>query len=367
MHDWVGRTRITIKRPIGQRRTYSLILDRISPSKRTQTKIKSEIINSINARLLNNEIAHDVAYQLILIEKERLSTQLNIDDTTSTIINGDNKKLGDKYIRIVEDKELDELTIYNISVDVKRILFMMGNNSLSSTPRSKISQFVKDLNYADSTKNKLIAVLNNLLRLAGRDISIKTIKSIHEQISYINESELKQLLGNIALLRHPLKDLVYNACIIMFYTGLRSGELFALNEQSIGVGNSLKIQTQITRGLKTKRPKNNKARSVVIIKQSEKAIKEWIKTPLKQRLELRESLTKIIKSCAVNTFPDDSSKHISSHDLRHSFAVWALGRGLSLSDISMILGNSLIVCQQYYTGFVMSDEGLNRVGSVLGD
>lgn len=53
------------------------------------------------------------------------------------------------------------------------------------------------------------------------------------------------------------------------------------------------------------------------------------------------------------------------HDLRHSYAIELLNHGVSLSLTAQALGNSVQVCQEYYAGFELSDEGLDVIRGKL--
>jgi lysophospholipase L1-like esterase len=85
----------------------------------------------------------------------------------------------------------------------------------------------------------------------------------------------------------------------------------------------------------------------------------------------KEKLRKIeysflIKKAGRITFPKDNEKqNLKTHDCRHSYAVHLLSSGVSISLIAKSLGNSVLVCEKYYLGYALQEEGIQMIHQLM--
>lgn len=62
----------------------------------------------------------------------------------------------------------------------------------------------------------------------------------------------------------------------------------------------------------------------------------------------------------------DKTKHCKWHDLRHSYAVLLIGRGATITLVAQSMGNSVKVCEEYYSGYVLTSEGIETLSKIVG-
>jgi hypothetical protein len=223
-----SRIDITIKNPVGSRRSFSLIRDEKSLNKndktktdRTQKTIDVPELDAINEDFKSGKIAIDVAKQLVLDLKKKLLEKLHGPDTyASTIYHSDNVKILNELIeKDLNHKTIKETSYNNALIDYDRIKNMLKGESIRIIPRSKLDVLINKLPYRISVKNKIICRLNLVLKKAGRDYKIFKRKKEHyeecEEISFIDEKQLKKLLNEIDFICGNRK-LIKDGVILMF-------------------------------------------------------------------------------------------------------------------------------------------------------
>ena len=62
----------------------------------------------------------------------------------------------------------------------------------------------------------------------------------------------------------------------------------------------------------------------------------------------------------------DPKKQISPHSLRHSYCIHLIDRGVSLDKVAKLIGDSIKTTEEYYTGFIVSDNEVDIVKKVIG-
>lgn len=341
-----------LKRPKGKRKSFAFTRVEYKDNKKVQFVYNSPELDSINSRLRSKEIALDTANSLAITLKNKLNDS---NDNSTTLINKDNEKLVKKTLEEASTKSIKKLSLYNTKVDYDRILKLLNNHSIYSITKVELKEIIETCDYSLNVKNKLICRVNLLLKQVGRNFMLSKIKNNeHEDISYINEQELKSLIAHILNSETNDRQFIADGITILFYTGAREGELFSLEERHYN-GEVHHISHQRQRDNSKSLPKNNRKRDIGIPKAAQESLSRWFNYPKELKEYYRMNLSRATKRFAMETFKD-RSKHISNHDLRHSFAIWSLKQGASLTEISQVLGNSLPVCVKHYTGFSMKNE-----------
>ena len=138
----------------------------------------------------------------------------------------------------------------------------------------------------------------------------------------------------------------------------RTGELFAIIPKSIR-SNIVLVQNQIDREGNKRDTKNRIVRKAFIIEAGRSKIIQW--ASLNKTNYRNIKFSNVIRSACQKAFPDDKQKWVVFHDLRHSYAIHLLSKGISLSLVAQSLGNSVIVCQENYAGFSLADESIDAI------
>lgn len=181
--------------------------------------------------------------------------------------------------------------------------------------------------------------LNILRRFAGKDQRVYLNRPKTPDVAFIT---LKKLLE----LKFPEEDeIIRTMAIVSFCTGVRQGELFGIQEHNImNQGSVVRVATQRYRDWSPGGTKRGQGRHAPVVMAGRKALKEWVKVPETQRKALRN-----FKFSEYMT----ALGGIRWHDLRHSYAVHLLVTGFRLEEVAKALGNSIVVCERYYSGYVM--------------
>jgi len=81
------------------------------------------------------------------------------------------------------------------------------------------------------------------------------------------------------------------------------------------------------------------------------ALKRWF--GLKHQIDplTRKYMARILRAACEKAFPGDLKKHLVFHDLRHCYAIMLRERGLTTEDVADLIGDSLLVAKEHYSGF----------------
>ncbi len=152
---------------------------------------------------------------------------------------------------------------------------------------------------------------------------------------------------------------LYHLFYVLFYTGLRLGESFALNELKLKpTARIIHVDSQVKPNGKTTLPKNGKKRRAFAISKAFPFIKKWI--------ELKSTFP-YSRTNANYKFKKHFGQEFTIHDLRHCYAVMYLAKGVPMAHVAQSIGNSVKVCEKYYTGFELVDESVELMRRIVGD
>lgn len=212
--------------------------------------------------------------------------------------------------------------------------------------------------------------------------AVELPKGENKEMKTLSVDELKIFLETAK--SSPL----YPAFILVFYTGLRRGELLGLSWSDINFNNgTLTVRKQLVKGKKYKDTKTPKSRRTITL---HKDAIEVLKNHKKKQNEIKLILGQTYQD---NGFvfctddgkpldPDNFSKHFQRilkragipksrfHNTRHTFATLALEAGVELKTVQEILGHSSIsITGDIYSHVTakMQEEAANKVGGVMAD
>lgn len=271
--------------------------------------------------------------------------------------------------------------------DFTRAVYLLGNISLKTASIKDIQKQIDKIQ-KNTIHRRTCSRLNSLLKFHGRGERLR-FKKYDVQPFIITEEDFLKLYPNLEVLGEhtEFNRHIQNLAITLFYSGLRMGEAFALQKSKLPNPNFpfqlnfldndiVRVNSQMER-LFTKEkkiniclPKTGKTRSAILSsKDFVQRIKEWVDLPIEKKHEMRYlNFSAIFKKALKSTFPDNFHGHYSQmkpHDLRHSYAYACLQQGLTITQISKLLGNSVTVCEKYYLRYSMDEDGLNLIRTIL--
>ncbi len=203
----------------------------------------------------------------------------------------------------------------------------------------------------------------------------------NEVPTIFTEAEFLNLVENLEINSEFLdfKEDIKNLFFTLFYTGIRLGEAFAVfgkrqkdiktgRQFNLLDGTQLAVYSQMLKdSKKITSTKTGKERVAYVIQNNFHRIQAWADLDRATKEKLRKiEFSYLIKKAGRLTFPKDSEKqNLKAHDCRHSYAVHLLNSGVSISLIAKSLGNRVLVCEKYYLGYALQEEGIQMIHQMM--
>lgn len=346
---------INVKKPNSTRSTFSLVWQIEKDNTRSYSVIKNPELDIINSRFLNKAIDLTEAYNLTLDLRKRLLPSIEQKIKYNKANEREILLLTEK---IKSDRDIKFSTLKTIELDYRRILALLSEDSILNINVSEIKKRIINSKFSESIQNRLIIYTNKLLKFVGRKDMMNKIE-VEIETKYINEIELNILLKHIRESKAEFSHLDQMVTQLLFYTGLRIGELFAFKYNKYNkISSELKIKYQYTEFLSKDETKGKKSRTIMVLKNIKEDYESLFNIKQDEIDHLRKTYSRRLLRYSVECFKDNINKHITAHDLRHSFAMSALSKGINISRIAKILGNGVNVCEKYYTSGELDKEFL---------
>jgi integrase len=186
--------------------------------------------------------------------------------------------------------------------------------------------------------NRPLALLRHLLRLAHEEWEaidnvprIRLEKEPQGRLRWLTQEEITRLLHAAAKSKN--KEL-RAAVIVALNTGLRLGELLGLTWDRIDLSRGV-IRLELT--------KSGRRREVPLNAESYAALVSLNPKEFGRVFSTR-SIRKAYENAVTNAKLDD----VNFHTLRHTFASWAVMRGVSLKELQELLGHSSLAMTMRY-------------------
>lgn len=270
----------------------------------------------------------------------------------------------------------------------RQIAPRLGAYDLGELTPTVLQNFTAELTekYAANTVNGVVAVLQNSLERACRiglsqrqfAGSIKRPKTAEKQVECFSVREQKEIEAYILQSR---KDKLFGI-LLCLYTGLRIGELLALEWSDVDLDKALLSVTKASRDCwqngkyvkKTDTPKTATSNRVIPLpKQLLGALKAVRKRSKSNMLICGKGGAELSVRSYQRTFELLLKKlkipHKGFHALRHTFATRALECGMDVKTLSEILGhkNPTVTLNRYTHSLLEHKTAMmNRLGKLFG-
>lgn len=386
MEKGIQRINFTIKYPnFKGRGTFALLKVVIykDGTKKTET-INNDRIKAVNHDWENSKQTETKRDELLRLVKEIRSevhkSQQIKDGKVRLIKHIDNQKiLSDFVAERIEDRKIVNPRGHELDFTRAILVIDRENLSLKTASRKELQKAVNKID-RNNIHRRVCSRLNSLLTFIGRRERLEAAEYT-EIPTIFTESEFLNMMENI----EPPEDFkehkedIKNLFFTLFYTGIRIGEAFALfhrRQSDSKTGRKLNFldDTQIalySQMLKdTKKissTKTGKERVAYVIQNHFHRVRAWAELDKATKEKLRKiEYSYLIKKAGRLTFPKDSEKqNLKAHDCRHSYAVHLLNSGVSISLIAKSLGNSVLVCEKYYLGYALKEEGIQMIHQLM--
>ncbi|MCX6125191.1 MAG: site-specific integrase [Proteobacteria bacterium] len=340
------------------RRTFAVLKHVLnSDGKRVSSKVKLESVDAINRQFQAEVYSFAEAERLCKEVLEQLYRERD-RFLPKPLFYSQNAKALEEYWRR-EYTHRDLIAPEVMHNDLKCSIEAVGMLSLVAATREELQAAI-DTKYTDdpNKQRRVVTRLNQILKFLKRDFTLRKKREVKSPVKYLTMEELE-----IAL-RHIRDPQVQILCWVGFATGLRVGEIFALKKTDLRQ-NYLQVTSQLDRQDQLRDTKNRLVRRAYVIEQGSKYLQEWFTMDKKDKDRLRTMQhAKVLGSACAKAFKD-KEKVCCFHDLRHSYAIHLLQKGVPLSHVAQSLGNSTTVCEKYYTGFMLTDLGVETIERIL--
>jgi integrase len=321
--------------------------------------IPNEAIAAVNARLRAGDMtpaeAKEAAYRELLRVRRR-ERRAKIQTLRPA-----NLRLLERYWAEVYSHK-DIVAPASAKGRLRRAVEALGDVPLTADA-TQIQQAVNTaLKDKPGRQRDVVAALTQILRWMGRtDVRLSKAKKPTPRVRYLT-------LSDFAVVAAQIPDVgVRTAAWVGVSTGCRLGEVFALEQRAWrATKRTVWVDAQIKYTGQAGPPKNRRAREAPVLAVGVPHIERWVAMPSDEKQALRKQrFSDIIRRACKRAFPNDPSKHIVFHDLRHSYAIHLLSAEVPMELVAQALGDSIIVTQEFYTGFCLVDQGVATVRRLL--
>jgi integrase len=232
---------------------------------------------------------------------------------------------------------------------LQRAVRCLGQVSINTATASEIHKCLDKL--TGNKQREAVKGLRSILRYLNRNIHLNMAHEELPKVRWLSEPEFKLM---IEFVKNPVHRTL---CRVAFYTGARLGECLAFEPEHLK-SKHVTILAQIRKTGELSHTKTRKPHHAVIWPQGIVYFNEWVN--VKSELVERSHMSQIVKSSCKKAFKDPR-KHLTFHDLRHSYAINLVRKGNSLHHVAQCLGNTVAVCEKYYVGFVITDDVIEAI------
>jgi integrase len=382
----VKRINYTIKHPeLSGRASFAILkVTLFKNGKRSFETVENDRIEAINHDWKNSKQSDIKRNELLGLIKEIRSelhkSQQIKGGKTRLVKFVDNQKILNEFIsERIEDRPL---TCPESQIcDFTRAVLHIDRQNLSLKTASK-KELQKAINKIEENNihRRICSRINSLLGFIGRRERLEPLEYVDTPFIF-NEDEFLKIVENI----HAPEEFanytedIRNLYFTLFYTGMRVGEAFALvsrrqsdpktgRKMNFLLGNQIALSSQMQKKtFKITKTKTGKERITYVIQNHINRIKAWAELDRETKEKIRKiEYSRLIKKAACLAFPKKfEMKRIKAHDCRHSYAVYLLNSGVSISLIAKSMGNSVLVCEKYYLGYALQEEGIQMIHNQL--
>jgi len=277
-------------------------------------------------------------------ERDKDKAKLAFSDANLKVVN-------DYWAKVYLTRKTKLVDPYTMFCDLKRAAQAAGPLSLRVASQEELQVYLDRTLSDDTSKHRrVVARLNSILKFLNRDFQLDKMPEAFRDLRYLTDDQITSMLGHC-------KDKTFALlCRVAFGTGMRLGEIFAIKPTSLRAnGSCVYVDRQLDGIHKIRSTKTRKPRTAWILKPYRKDVASWAALDPDSKKPYRngDHAARIGRLCLKAKLPE-----CVFHDLRHSYAVYLLGKGAPLKQVAESLGNSQSVCEKYYGGYVLTSYGL---------
>lgn len=284
------------------------------------------------------------------------------------------KEISDKYIKYNEANK-------DTKLGYKRILNrywipMLGSYFIDEITYEQLMDCILELNVSPKTINNCLVPLRGVFDLAVRlrllennPMELIQNKKIQTELpDPFTKEEMGKLLDWLKANKQDGEKLYYWYFLLMFWSGLRPSEAFALRWSDVS-DTTLYIHRSKVRGIEKQVTKTHTVRTVYLNQHSQLAINNLRKyntqyvlicpntgQPFYNEKPCRLRLQEAMKAVGVRQRP--------AYNTRHTYATMMLMSGLTPSFVANQLGHSLPIMMKRYARWINNEKDLAEMAKL---
>lgn len=353
--------RYQIYPPSGNHKTFRIV--KLEKGTGKSETIRTSETEKINEQLLNKLIKAEDAREKLAAIVERLYAKAGVKKVSS-VVNPDNKAVLDEFWKAEYVPKLKELSDPDSArYEFERAIEALGNCSLRKSTKSELQRTI-DRALDGNKQRRAVVKLNTLLKFLDRGFTLELAEREKSSIKYITLEDLPKLLEHLSDVEDVPAESIKTLHEVAFCTGVLIGESFALDPKSYTPDNdTIKIDKQVDKNGKRRETRVNE-RTTVVVPEGKRALTRWFYIKDKIPVSTRLKMSRHTKKAAMLAFKD-KSKHITFADLRHSFAIHLLTKGVPINMVADCLGISVPSAKELYGHFNLSGSAISFISRTL--
>lgn len=327
---------------------------------------RQQALDAINERFSDGRLVFEAAK----LEVEELVETLYQDGrlVLACVYNTKNLKVAEEYLkeRYTEARRTKLASFAPAEQETNRAIEALGELSIHAATPKQIQDKIDASADGDARKQrrlifKMRAILNWLRPSERWGDRLVPWDEEYGLVKHLTDEEFLLVLSKLPTEHHKI------LAQVCFHLGCRVGEACALTLSDLKESRNTVLISKQIRGSDHKagkvipRTKNKRKREAFIFPAGVSPLKRWIEIKRGLTVLQRRRLAEVIRAACIELWPDDDSKHLVWHDLRHSYAIRLLDKGLTVDDIADMIGDSVIVAKKHYIGFIVSDARMDRI------
>jgi integrase len=280
------------------------------------------------------------------------------------------------FFKVFKEKHIDRYKgkgpYNNMGYARRNILPYFGKKKLEEISARDIRQFLDSLSHISTTANRCFSLLRVAFGKAEEWGYLPPGSNPCPGVRKYKENKKQRFLSSLELAKleealaqqekeRPSSACIVNAIRLLLYTGCREGEVLNLKWESIHIKDCY-VYLDDTKVGEDARPLNPKAINVLnsLPPKEGNPYIFYGKVPGQQLKNIYVTWRNILKKAGI--------KDLRIHDLRHSFASFALKQGVDLYTVSKLLGHKNIATTTRYAHLELEHlkEATNKVAGIFG-
>lgn len=236
----------------------------------------------------------------------------------------------------------------------QHVLQNLGTVSILGDPAT-VLRCIEENNPSRNEQRRYLSKVNTLRKEHGKK-PIPLPDRASYPCRYLTEPEFLKVLPHVKVEKY--RELFQ----VLFYTGVRTGEALTITPDTVS-DRRINITGQVVRENTFETRKNSDdfdGYEAIALPNGEEALKAWARRTDKSIN--RTNTARVLKRACKKVFPNDPSKWLTAHDLRHCFCVYMLTvKRYNDTTVAKLIGDTPEMVRKHYGRFIRNSDFINGI------